>query len=416
MTIAKEQLPKILEAALMASGQPLSIDQMLTLFLDEHQPSRDEIREALDEIATACESRGVELKQVSSGYRFQARQDYAEWISRLWEEKPPRYSRALLETLVLVAYRQPITRSEIESVRGVSVSSHIMKTLLEREWVRVVGHRDVPGKPALYATTKQFLDYFNMKSLEDLPTLQEIRDLDKINAELELDQPTAQAQSEEEAAAQVDAESAEASAAQSVVEDVVAEDVNAAGEEAVEAEEGDLADNVAMNADLDTEEEIIEVDETAIDEEMAVQDDAESVAAGEEQFAVEAAVAVDGDDVDGDIVAAAEDDESADSAGIHADADVEDETDDKAETDSIDAESVDTPAGADIRDEEEESEEMLYADSQDDSSSEDAVDAAIDASIDDKFADTSSAHDIREPDEQREAISDGAEIMNAIKT
>ena len=416
MTIAKEQLPKILEAALMASGQPLSIDQMLTLFLDEHQPSRDEIREALDEIATACESRGVELKQVSSGYRFQARQDYAEWISRLWEEKPPRYSRALLETLVLVAYRQPITRSEIESVRGVSVSSHIMKTLLEREWVRVVGHRDVPGKPALYATTKQFLDYFNMKSLEDLPTLQEIRDLDKINAELELDQPTAQAQSEEEAAAQVDAESAEASAAQSVVEDVVAEDVNAAGEEAVEAEEGDLADNVAMNADLDTEEEIIEVDETDIDEEMAVQDDAESVAAGEEQFAVEAAVAVDGDDVDGDIVAAAEDDESADSAGIHADADVEDETDDKAETDSIDAESVDTPAGADIRDEEEESEEMLYADSQDDNSNDDAADAAIDASIDDKFADTSSAHDIREPDEQREAISDGAEIMNAIKT
>ena len=413
MTIAKEQLPKILEAALMASGQPLSIDQMLTLFLDEHQPSRDEIREALDEIATACESRGVELKQVSSGYRFQARQDYAEWISRLWEEKPPRYSRALLETLVLVAYRQPITRSEIESVRGVSVSSHIMKTLLEREWVRVVGHRDVPGKPALYATTKQFLDYFNMKSLEDLPTLQEIRDLDKINAELELDQPTAQAQYEqaqpgEDTAAQVDAETAEASEAQAVVEDVVAEDVNAAGE----AEDDELADSVAMNSDLDAGEEIIEVDETDIDEEMAVQDDAESVTAGEEQFAVEAAVSgddVDGDIVDVDIVAAAEGDESVNSAGIHAE-------EEAAVEESIDAKAVDAPAGADTRDEEEESEEMLYADSQDDNSNDDAADAAIDASIDDKFADTSSVHDIREPGEQREAISDGAEIMNAIKT
>ena len=413
MTIAKEQLPKILEAALMASGQPLSIDQMLTLFLDEHQPSRDEIREALDEIATACESRGVELKQVSSGYRFQARQDYAEWISRLWEEKPPRYSRALLETLVLVAYRQPITRSEIESVRGVSVSSHIMKTLLEREWVRVVGHRDVPGKPALYATTKQFLDYFNMKSLEDLPTLQEIRDLDKINAELELDQPTAQAQYEqaqpgEDTAAQVDAETAEASEAQAVVEDVVAADVNAAGE----AEDDELADSVAMNSDLDAGEEIIEVDETDIDEEMAVQDDAESVTAGEEQFAVEAAVSgddVDGDIVDVDIVAAAEGDESVNSAGIHAE-------EEAAVEESIDAKAVDAPAGADTRDEEEESEEMLYADSQDDNSNDDAADAAIDASIDDKFADTSSVHDIREPGEQREAISDGAEIMNAIKT
>ena len=173
----------------MAAGQPLSIDRLLTLFLDEQQPSRDDIKAALKSLEEECEKRGVELKQVSSGYRYQAKQDYAEWVGRLWEEKPPRYSRALLETLSLIAYRQPITRGEIEDVRGVSVSSNIIKTLLERDWIKVVGHRDVPGKPAMYATTKQFLDYFNLKTLSELPTLAEIRDIDTINAELDLVEP-----------------------------------------------------------------------------------------------------------------------------------------------------------------------------------------------------------------------------------
>jgi segregation and condensation protein B len=182
-----EKLQCLLEAAMMAYGKPMSIEKLETIFEDDKRPSKQEIREALNSIAAACEQRGVELKEVASGFRFQAKQEYAEWISRLWEEKPPRYSRALLETLALIAYRQPITRSEIEDVRGVSVSSHIIKTLLEREWIRIVGHRDVPGRPALYATTKEFLDYFNLKSLEELPTLSEIRDLDQINAELELD-------------------------------------------------------------------------------------------------------------------------------------------------------------------------------------------------------------------------------------
>lgn len=189
MSLSPEKIKNIIEAALMAAGQPLSIDRLLSLFLDEQQPSRDQIRDALKLLADDCEGRGVELKEVSSGFRFQAKQDYAQWISRLWEEKPPRYSRALLETLSLIAYRQPITRGEIEDVRGVSVSSNIIKTLLERDWVKVVGHRDVPGKPAMYATTKQFLDYFNLKNLSELPTLAEIRDIDSINAELDLVEP-----------------------------------------------------------------------------------------------------------------------------------------------------------------------------------------------------------------------------------
>lgn len=181
------QLKRILEGALLAAGEPLSLERMGQLFLEGQRPSNAEMRTALKEIASDFEGRGFELKEVGSGWRFQVCEDLSDWVSRLWEEKPARYSRALLETLALIAYRQPVTRGEIEEVRGVSVSSNIIRTLLEREWVRVVGHRDVPGRPAMYATTKTFLDYFNLKTLDELPALSEIRDLDKINAELELD-------------------------------------------------------------------------------------------------------------------------------------------------------------------------------------------------------------------------------------
>lgn len=180
------QLKRILEGALLAAGEPLSLERLADLFLDNERPSNAELRTALKELAVDFEGRGFELKEVASGWRFQVCEDLSEWVARLWEEKPARYSRALLETLSLIAYRQPVTRGEIEEVRGVSVSSNIIRTLLEREWVRVVGHRDVPGRPAMYATTKTFLDYFNLKTLDELPTLSEIRDLDKINAELEL--------------------------------------------------------------------------------------------------------------------------------------------------------------------------------------------------------------------------------------
>jgi len=181
------QLKRILEGALLAAGEPLTLERLNHLFPEGQAPSNAELRSALKEIAGDFAGRGFELKEVASGWRFQVCEDLSGWVSHLWEEKPARYSRALLETLSLIAYRQPVTRGEIEEVRGVSVSSNIIRTLLEREWVRVVGHRDVPGRPAMYATTKIFLDYFNLKTLDELPALSEIRDLDKINAELELD-------------------------------------------------------------------------------------------------------------------------------------------------------------------------------------------------------------------------------------
>ncbi|MDH3559801.1 MAG: SMC-Scp complex subunit ScpB [Gammaproteobacteria bacterium] len=180
-------LKHILEAILMAAGRPLTLDQLLAMFSEEERPGREDMRKALTALEEDFADRGVELAQVASGYRIQVRQEMQLWVSRLWEERPARYSRALLETLALIGYRQPITRGEIEEVRGVSVSSSIMKTLQEREWVRIVGHRDVPGHPAMYGTTRQFLDYFNLKSLDELPSLAELRDLGTIGAELELD-------------------------------------------------------------------------------------------------------------------------------------------------------------------------------------------------------------------------------------
>ena len=179
-------LKNILEAALMAAGTPLSLDRMLTLFEEHEAPARNDLRDALYELKRDLLTRGIELSEVASGYRLQVRREVAPYVARLWEERPQRYSRALLETLALIAYRQPVTRGDIEDVRGVVVSSGIMKTLVEREWVRVVGYRDVPGRPAMYATTREFLDYFGLTSLEDLPSLMEIRELDDANRRLEL--------------------------------------------------------------------------------------------------------------------------------------------------------------------------------------------------------------------------------------
>lgn len=182
---ARTSLKSILEAVLMASDEPVDMAALASLFGDEERPSNAEIGTALSELREDYAERGIELKEVASGYRIQVREDVNHWVARLWEERPQRYSRALLETLALIAYRQPITRGDIEEVRGVSVRSSIIRTLQEREWIRVVGHRDVPGKPALFGTTRGFLDYFGLTSLDDLPSLAEIKDMGNLEPELD---------------------------------------------------------------------------------------------------------------------------------------------------------------------------------------------------------------------------------------
>ena len=172
------ELAPLLEAFLLASGKPQSLERLFELFEEGERPEPPVFKKALELLRKSCDGRAFELKEVASGYRLQIREKYSPWVGRLWEERPQRYSRAMLETMALIAYRQPITRGEIEDVRGVAVNSHIVKTLLEREWIRVVGYRDVPGKPAMFATTKGFLDHFNLKSLDELPPLAELRELE----------------------------------------------------------------------------------------------------------------------------------------------------------------------------------------------------------------------------------------------
>ena len=181
----QDKIKYIIEAALMVSDKPMSVAQIEALFVkDMEEVDRELIKAALEALQADYRDRGIELREVASGYRVQVRSDYAEWVNRIFEERPPRYSRALLETLAIIAYRQPVTRAEIENIRGVGISSTIIKTLQEREWIRVVGHKDLPGHPELLATTKEFLDYFNLKKLSDLPSLVEIRELTRLNPDL----------------------------------------------------------------------------------------------------------------------------------------------------------------------------------------------------------------------------------------
>ncbi len=184
--VTPELLIQIIEAALMVAGRPLTVANLQKLFEESEQPETHAIRTALATLQEKYGDSGIELREVASGFQFQARIALSTWVSRLWEERAPRYSRAFLETLALIAYRQPITRAEVEEIRGVSASSHHFKTLMEREWIRVIGYRDVPGKPALYGTTKNFLDYFNLKSLEQLPTLSELKDFASQEAKLQV--------------------------------------------------------------------------------------------------------------------------------------------------------------------------------------------------------------------------------------
>ncbi|SHE85858.1 segregation and condensation protein B [Microbulbifer donghaiensis] len=269
MTIAPELLRRIVEGALLASGQPLSEDKLLSLIDEGERPEKAELKTALDQIAESCAERGFELRQVASGWRFQVPEDLAPWVNRLWEEKPQKYSRAILETLAIIAYRQPITRGDIEEIRGVAVSSHIVKTLSERGWIKVVGQRDVPGKPSLYATTKEFLDYFNLRTLDDLPTLAEIRDIDSLNQMLDLDQ---------QGGGEVGSEQGDGAEAAPAESEAVASDANedsgdaAAAEDSAPEEPGDdepVEEVLAQAQNTDTESESAAADDFA--EEVATE-------------------------------------------------------------------------------------------------------------------------------------------------
>jgi segregation and condensation protein B len=181
-----QYVKNVIEAAMLAAGRPLTMDELVSVFDERDGSSAEEVRGALAALTVDYETRGLELLEVASGYRIQIKASVAQPVSRLWQERPAKYSRALLETLALVAYRQPITRGEIEQIRGVAVNPHIVKTLLERGWIRVVGHRDVPGKPELLGTTREFLDYFSLKKLDDLPTLAQLKELEDLRVQLTL--------------------------------------------------------------------------------------------------------------------------------------------------------------------------------------------------------------------------------------
>ena len=192
------KLIQIIEAALLSASRPLTIEEIQRLFPKEQTPGKEDIKETLDEIDELCTNRGVELKRVSSGYRMQVKQSLSEYIAKLWEEKPQKYTKATLETLALIAYRQPITRGEIEEIRGVSVGTQLIRGILERGWIKIVGQRDVPGRPSLYATTKEFLDYFGLQHLRELPDLPDLPDVDSLDMELPLEEEKEQTESQSE--------------------------------------------------------------------------------------------------------------------------------------------------------------------------------------------------------------------------
>jgi segregation and condensation protein B len=252
MTDVDNKVKIIVEGLLLAAGRPLSLDNIAQIFAKNERPDKAELKAVMQSITKDCADRGFELKEIATGFRFQVKQDLSEWIAKLWEERPPRYTRALLETLALITYRQPITRGDIEEIRGVGVSSNIIRTLLDREWVRVVGHRDVPGRPAMFATTKQFLDYFNLKSLQELPPLSEIKDLVKADPEFDL---------EDDLAAQRILDVPEDSEDQSSYEITGGEEQMLAEKEAAELSKKPLDEILADDPGRMTEEEIGEEDE-----------------------------------------------------------------------------------------------------------------------------------------------------------
>ena len=289
----EHDLKYIIEATLLAAGKPVPAQQLLDLFDERERPTLEQLQAALGMLAADYEQRGIELVEVASGWRVQVRSRVGEIVSRLWQERPSKYSRALLETLALIAYRQPITRSEIEEIRGVSISSTIMRTLQERNWIRTVGHREVPGRPELLGTTREFLDYFGLKSLDQLPTLAELKDVETIGVQLEL--PAEQAQA---------AEGSEEAAAAGTEE--------AGTEETVASSEADAVAADAESTDSEPSDEGDEAEEASAEARDGTKDDTELSADAEDGDAELSADGEDGDedsDVAPTMVASGEDDE-----------------------------------------------------------------------------------------------------------
>ncbi|MBV6669543.1 SMC-Scp complex subunit ScpB [Xanthomonas euvesicatoria pv. alangii] len=265
-------ITRIIEAALLASSQPLTLAQLQGLFPEEEPAPPGSVERALELLREACAERGVELVEVASGFRFQVKADVHGWVARLWTERRTKYTRATLETLALIAYRQPITRGEIEQVRGVAVSSNIIQALEEREWIRVVGHRDVPGKPALFGTTKGFLDYFGLKRLDELPPLSELKDIAELEPQLPLDRD-GQLDGAVPAAAAMDAARDQADADQADAEggDTGADDADAGGTDA-DVEAGAAADDSGTGALQDS----LEMDEADAERDTEIESDADA--------------------------------------------------------------------------------------------------------------------------------------------
>lgn len=309
MSEVDNKVKMIVEGLLLAAGRPLSLDNISQVFCDEDEPpEKKELRTVLEAIAESCDDRGFELIEVSSGYRFQVKQELGDWVAKLWDEKPPRYTRALLETLALIAYRQPITRGDIEEIRGVGVSANIIRTLLDREWVRVVGHRDVPGRPAMFATTKQFLDYFNLKNLDELPPLADVKELDKVDESLKNNEDMASNQRvidlPEEAMDEASYEPTEAEKAEMLAEEEAIElskkpldeILNLPTAEEAELDESEFDDDLASDSDdgLDVSQLADAADafsEHATDSDSAAQSDDESEPESESEAATEAQLA-----------------------------------------------------------------------------------------------------------------------------
>jgi segregation and condensation protein B len=264
----EQDLKHIIEATLLAAGKPVTTQQLMELFDERERPTAEMMQTALGMLMAEYENRGIELVEVASGWRIQVRPRMAEVVSRLWQERPAKYSRALLETLALIAYRQPITRSEIEEIRGVSISSTIMRTLQERGWIRTVGHREVPGRPELLGTTREFLDYFGLKSLDQLPTLAELKDVETIGVQLELpaDQPQAAEGAEGAAAGEEGGEGAGAAAATAEGE-TAASDSEAQANAAAEGESSEVeAADAQPESTEDSSEQIVAEAEDETDE------------------------------------------------------------------------------------------------------------------------------------------------------